>query len=194
MNSTRAEIEQSGFSILPSMFLPHETEKLIRDLEEATLRRSKAGIRHALRHESIRNLAAKPSLLGLVRDILGREALDIGCCSRSSPCAEVLSYRLVGFAYSSLEVSRNFKSIRPTNPTHDCRVLHVFAGTWQSPALLCNRVSPHFRLVRSKVVLGRTRCFLPPKRMGYTLQHADAPSGTIILPALRLPGEILKWL
>jgi len=75
MTRTRAEIEQRGFSILPAAFLQHEMEKLTHDLEQSELRRSKAGIRHALRHEGIRDLSADPRLLSLAREILGPEAI-----------------------------------------------------------------------------------------------------------------------
>lgn len=76
MNSTRAEIEQRGFSILPATFLQNEMEKLTRDLEQSEMRRSKAGIRHALGHEGVQDLAAEPRLLSLAREILGREAIS----------------------------------------------------------------------------------------------------------------------
>src|SRR5436190_23373025 len=49
-------------------------ERLIRDLEGSPLRRSKAGVRHALHHEAIRNFAADPRLLSIAREILGNEA------------------------------------------------------------------------------------------------------------------------
>ena len=74
MNSTRAEVEQRGFTILPFKFLQEEMERLIRDLEGSPLRRSKAGVRHALHHVVIRNLAADPRLLNVAREILGNEA------------------------------------------------------------------------------------------------------------------------
>jgi len=75
MNSTGSDIEQRGFSILPAMFLQREMEKLTRDLEEPGLQRSKAGIRHALKHDSIQNLATEPRLLSIAREILGHEAI-----------------------------------------------------------------------------------------------------------------------
>jgi len=50
-------------------------EKLTHDLEQSEMRRSKAGIRHALRHEGIRDLAADPRLLNRAREILGHEAI-----------------------------------------------------------------------------------------------------------------------
>jgi len=75
MKSTRAEIEQRGFSIFRVMFSAREMENLARELERSELRRSKAGIRHALRHEGIRDLAADPRLLSLAREILGHEPI-----------------------------------------------------------------------------------------------------------------------
>jgi len=74
MNNTRADIEQSGFSILPSTFSQDETLELVSDLQRSPLRRSKAGIRHALRHQAIRDLAADPELLSVARDVLGHGA------------------------------------------------------------------------------------------------------------------------
>lgn len=55
------------------MFSKDQTGKIIRDLEKSELRRTKAGIRHALRHEAIRNLAAEPRLLSVAHNILGHE-------------------------------------------------------------------------------------------------------------------------
>ena len=73
--TTHEQIEQRGFFILSAAFLRHEMEKLTHDLEQSEMRRSKAGIRHALRHEGIRDLAAGPRLLNLAREILGHEAI-----------------------------------------------------------------------------------------------------------------------
>jgi len=74
MNSPRDDIAQCGFSILPDKFSQDETFQLIRDLENSALKRSKAGIRHALQHKAIRGLATEPKLLRVARDVLGREA------------------------------------------------------------------------------------------------------------------------
>lgn len=74
MNSTRAEVEERGFAILPFRFLQDEMQWLIRDLEGSRLRRSKAGVRHALCHEAIRNLAVDPRLLNVAQEIVGNEA------------------------------------------------------------------------------------------------------------------------
>jgi ectoine hydroxylase-related dioxygenase (phytanoyl-CoA dioxygenase family) len=74
MNSPREDIEQCGFSILPSTFSQDETFALVRNLERSALKRSKAGIRHALQHQAIRDLAAEPRLLSVARGVLGNEA------------------------------------------------------------------------------------------------------------------------
>lgn len=75
VNSTRAEVEQRGFSILPSMFPKDEMEEFICKVKKSKLRRTKAGIRHALQHESFRNLATDARLLSVARDILGHRAI-----------------------------------------------------------------------------------------------------------------------
>src|SRR6202007_3093228 len=66
--------EQRGFSVLSAVFSSHEMERLADDLEHSELRRSKAGVRHALRHEGVRDLSADPRILNLAREILGPEA------------------------------------------------------------------------------------------------------------------------
>jgi ectoine hydroxylase-related dioxygenase (phytanoyl-CoA dioxygenase family) len=75
MNGTRANVEQWGFAILPAVFSEREMEKLTHSIEKSGLRRSKAGIRHALQYDGIRKLAADPRLLSLAREILGDEAI-----------------------------------------------------------------------------------------------------------------------
>jgi len=74
VSSTREQIEHRGFSILPSMFSKDQAEALCRDLENSELKRTKAGIRHALQHETIRNLAGDKRLLNIAREMLGHEA------------------------------------------------------------------------------------------------------------------------
>jgi len=73
MIGTRTEIEQQGFAILPAMFSQHEMENLAREIEQSGLKRSKAGIRHALQNSGIRNLAAEQRLFSLAREVLGQE-------------------------------------------------------------------------------------------------------------------------
>jgi hypothetical protein len=53
-------IEEDGFGVFPQVLLPHETRRLIDDLDQSPLRRSKAGVRQALRHPSVAALAPAP--------------------------------------------------------------------------------------------------------------------------------------
>ena len=50
---------------------------MIRHLEESELRRSKAGIRHALKNDAVRKLATGPSLLSIAKEILGDGAFPL---------------------------------------------------------------------------------------------------------------------
>jgi hypothetical protein len=68
-------IEEQGFGALPEVLLPRETRRLIDDLDQSQLRRSKAGVRHAMRHPSEAALAREPRLLNIAREVLGAEAL-----------------------------------------------------------------------------------------------------------------------
>jgi ectoine hydroxylase-related dioxygenase (phytanoyl-CoA dioxygenase family) len=74
MNRTRADIEQLGFSVLSSTFSQDEILELVRAVEMSSLKQSKAGVRHALRYEPVRDLATKPKLLSVAREVLGHEA------------------------------------------------------------------------------------------------------------------------
>jgi len=48
--------------------------RLVEDLEQATLRRSRAGVRHALQHPVVASLASESPLLDIAREVLGGEA------------------------------------------------------------------------------------------------------------------------
>jgi hypothetical protein len=48
--------------------------RLVEDLEQATLRRSRAGARHALQHPVVASLASESPLLDIAREVLGGEA------------------------------------------------------------------------------------------------------------------------
>jgi ectoine hydroxylase-related dioxygenase (phytanoyl-CoA dioxygenase family) len=67
-------IEQNGFAILPAVLSPSEAQQLIDEIGHSSLQRSKAGIRHALRHPAITSLARERRLLDLAREFLGGEA------------------------------------------------------------------------------------------------------------------------
>jgi ectoine hydroxylase-related dioxygenase (phytanoyl-CoA dioxygenase family) len=73
--NTLNNIEEHGFGVLPEVLLPRETRRLIADLDRSPLRRSKAGVRHALRHPSVAALSREPRLLSIAQEVLGAEAL-----------------------------------------------------------------------------------------------------------------------
>jgi ectoine hydroxylase-related dioxygenase (phytanoyl-CoA dioxygenase family) len=68
-------VQVQGFALLPEILWPCEAEKLIEELNQSSLRRTKAGVRHALKHPAVAALAEQPRLLNLAREILGGRAL-----------------------------------------------------------------------------------------------------------------------
>lgn len=68
-------VEQDGFGILTEVLSPSEAQRVIDEIDSSPLTRSRAGIRHAMRHPSIARLAREPRLQGLAQEILGGEAL-----------------------------------------------------------------------------------------------------------------------
>jgi ectoine hydroxylase-related dioxygenase (phytanoyl-CoA dioxygenase family) len=72
---TKQTVDEQGFAILPEAFSPHEMQRLIDDLDDSPLTRSRAGMRHGLRHASVASLAQEPRLLDIAEEILGAKAL-----------------------------------------------------------------------------------------------------------------------
>src|ERR1700680_406909 len=88
-------IQERGFGVLPEVLLPHEARRLIDDLDQSPLRRSKAGVRHALRHPSVAALAREPRLLNIAREVLG--AVKDGVVYAHAPASvlrQVLALRI----------------------------------------------------------------------------------------------------
>lgn len=67
------EIQQSGFAILPRLFDTQELAHLATRIE--SVHRSKAGIRHLLREETVAAFANDARLLGMAREVLGDDAV-----------------------------------------------------------------------------------------------------------------------
>jgi ectoine hydroxylase-related dioxygenase (phytanoyl-CoA dioxygenase family) len=67
-------VRKQGFAILTEVWLPTEAERLVADLQTPSLRRSKAGIRHALKHPAVAALAVEPRLMEIARQVLGIDA------------------------------------------------------------------------------------------------------------------------
>ncbi len=72
--SWQDSVKNSGFAMLPSLFSGAEVKRLVEDLEKSTLSRSRAGIRHAIKHSAVAELANEERLINLAEEILGEEA------------------------------------------------------------------------------------------------------------------------
>jgi ectoine hydroxylase-related dioxygenase (phytanoyl-CoA dioxygenase family) len=68
-------VKKSGFAIIPSLLSGKEVKSLLDDLDKSTLHRSRAGIRHALRHPAVTELANDTRLLKLAKEVLGGDAI-----------------------------------------------------------------------------------------------------------------------
>jgi ectoine hydroxylase-related dioxygenase (phytanoyl-CoA dioxygenase family) len=75
MGMWRDEVEGIGFSIIPDVISPSEVAGFLAALDVSPLQRSRAGIRHALRHSAVTELANSPNLLKIARCVLGNAAL-----------------------------------------------------------------------------------------------------------------------
>ena len=71
-------IAEQGFSIIPSVFHHQEIERVLEQIERRNLPRSMAGVRHALRHPEIAELARDRRLIQLASEILGHAAFPYG--------------------------------------------------------------------------------------------------------------------
>jgi hypothetical protein len=65
---------EQGFEIVPEFLRPEALPSLIRSLEEASVRRSRAGIRSALQIPAVHSLAADDGLLQFAKNVLGKDA------------------------------------------------------------------------------------------------------------------------
>jgi ectoine hydroxylase-related dioxygenase (phytanoyl-CoA dioxygenase family) len=67
-------IEKEGFAIIPRVLEDDRITSLLKSLHLSTLPRSRAGVRHILRHEAVSSLAHERPLLEITRAVLGPEA------------------------------------------------------------------------------------------------------------------------
>jgi|SRR5580704_4541595 hypothetical protein len=64
------DVEKRGFAILPGVLMRSDIERLGECLTRDPLPRSRAGMRHALRHLDVLAVARHPRLLDIAREIL----------------------------------------------------------------------------------------------------------------------------
>jgi len=67
----QVEVETQGFAILPEVLTGSEVAELDESLDRNPLPRSRAGMRHALKHPAVLAVAREPRLLAIAQGVLG---------------------------------------------------------------------------------------------------------------------------
>jgi len=70
----QAKVEEQGFAILPAALTGSDVEQLDESLARNPLPRSRAGMRHALKHPAVLAVARDPRVLAIAQQILGSSA------------------------------------------------------------------------------------------------------------------------
>ena len=66
--------EENGFAILPEVFAHESLDCLLQQIDQLAPRRTRAGLRHALRLAPVAAWAQSENMLGLARAVLGQDA------------------------------------------------------------------------------------------------------------------------
>lgn len=74
MDEWSRSVEEHGFAVIPEMLAHGEIASLLEALTQVTLRRSRAGVRHALRHSAVAALARDSRLLAIAQEVLDSKA------------------------------------------------------------------------------------------------------------------------
>ena len=75
MPTSQASVEDVGFMIFPNLISMSELFDLSATFSEVSLKRGRAGVRHAMKLPSVFTLANGSKLLGMAKDILGGKAV-----------------------------------------------------------------------------------------------------------------------
>src|ERR1700727_3340300 len=65
------QVQELGFRIFTDVFTRIDVDRLAQDISRAPLRRSRAGMRHALKHPTVLEVARDGRLLRIAKEILG---------------------------------------------------------------------------------------------------------------------------
>jgi len=68
-------LQEQGFELVPDLFSRESMLSLADSIERSAVHRSRAGVRNALQIDSVRDLAYDPILFGLVKEVLGQQAV-----------------------------------------------------------------------------------------------------------------------
>ncbi len=71
----RQKVADAGFSIIPDVLSGEAISLLSEELSGSQLHRSRAGVRHALRHPAVAGIARDSQILDLARSVLGSAAV-----------------------------------------------------------------------------------------------------------------------
>jgi ectoine hydroxylase-related dioxygenase (phytanoyl-CoA dioxygenase family) len=74
MHPHKTQIHENGFAILPAIISQTEIALLAESLANSGLPRTRAGVRHAMRHPAVSNVARDPRMLLIARAALGHDA------------------------------------------------------------------------------------------------------------------------
>lgn len=67
-------VDENGFAILPGVFSREHLDALLQKINELAPRRSRAGVRHALKLAPVAELAQRSQMIALAREVLGPDA------------------------------------------------------------------------------------------------------------------------
>ena len=67
-------VRERGYAVILEAFLQEESDQLLKELKGASLPRSRAGVRHAMRIPAVAEIARGTALLGIAQEILGEGA------------------------------------------------------------------------------------------------------------------------
>ena len=70
-------VEDQGFAVIPRVLSPHDLSELLKELDNPHHIRTKAGIRHAMKLESVCSIANAARILGIAQSVLGKATFPI---------------------------------------------------------------------------------------------------------------------
>lgn len=71
----KRQVNADGFAIIPNVVPPSEIARMLKEVVDHPFPRSRAGFRHAMRHEAIAAFARQPNLTELAAEIVGGPAI-----------------------------------------------------------------------------------------------------------------------
>ncbi len=70
----QASVQEHGFAIIPDVLTGEDISGLLEELTGTTMRRRRAGVRHALKYPAVAGMARESRLVGIANEVLGSDA------------------------------------------------------------------------------------------------------------------------